>query len=455
MALRRTTKKKDPKARPEGARYRNLTMRGGTIYFERIADGRRWKLSTKTSDWNEAASTRDLYEQAKGIGSGVPFLPATESPTFAAFARRYLTEDVAHLASTTRRDRTLYLKPEGRIIGYLGDVRLPDVSPALLREWWGAEVIGRKGPQGKPLTVATGRCYLDAIAGVLAYAVDLGILAESPAMAFRQSLRRRARTQRGRADADPSRSARPIEDAAALARLVREARAEGPAAAAFVLLLLDGGLRVGEAIGLRWGCIAWGDGDADTGRHLMVDRSRPRGGDLGPTKSGRARRVACSRRLRDALAAMYETQDTPAADTLVLAGLDDRNFYHRGWRRICGRAGVGPRALKDLRDTYASWLLTSGVSIGYISRQLGHAGVAVTSRHYARWAGGEDYREPLALAPGEVPADLLARIQERVSHQTPTISGTAEDGVSANPRPLKENLEHETGFEPATLTLAT
>jgi len=76
--------------------------------------------------------------------------------------------------------------------------------------------------------------------------------------------------------------------------------------------------------------------------------------------------------------------------------------------------------MKDLRDTFASQLLTSGVSLGYVSKQLGHADVAVTARHYARWAGGDSYRAPMVVEAGEVPADLLARLaksqQSRTAH---------------------------------------
>ena len=68
------------------------------------------------------------------------------------------------------------------------------------------------------------------------------------------------------------------------------------------------------------------------------------------------------------------------------------------------------RAMKDLRDTYASQLLTAGVQLGYVSHQLGHADVATTSRHYARWCGGVEYRESIRPGRGELPADLLARI---------------------------------------------
>jgi integrase len=65
-----------------------------------------------------------------------------------------------------------------------------------------------------------------------------------------------------------------------------------------------------------------------------------------------------------------------------------------------------------LRDTFASQLLSAGVQLAYVSNQLGHADVAITARSYARWCGSE-YRPPLVLAEGEVPADLLARLGRR------------------------------------------
>jgi integrase len=68
----------------------------------------------------------------------------------------------------------------------------------------------------------------------------------------------------------------------------------------------------------------------------------------------------------------------------------------------------------DLAIAYvASQLLTAGVQLGYVSRQLGHSDVSVTARHYARWAGGDAYRRPLEVREDEVPADLLSRVSEK------------------------------------------
>ena len=86
-------------------------------------------------------------------------------------------------------------------------------------------------------------------------------------------------------------------------------------------------------------------------------------------------------------------------------------------RGVAGAAHArgSPQPEGSLRHV-PSQLLTAGVQLGWISRQLGHADVATTAQHYARWAGGDAYRLPLEIAPGEIPADLLARIEALESH---------------------------------------
>jgi hypothetical protein len=93
-----------------------------------------------------------------------------------------------------------------------------------------------------------------------------------------------------------------------------------------------------------------------------------------------------------------------------------------------------PRTPKDLRDTFASQILTAGVQLGYVSRQLGHADVSVTARHYARWAGGDAYRSPLEVAEDEVPADLLARLAAKSPQRGPSPKGRGAPGTSMIPR---------------------
>lgn len=150
------------------------------------------------------------------------------------------------------------------------------------------------------------------------------------------------------------------------------------------------------------------------------DDVQSRGVHLGTTKSGRERVVAMSRRLRSALLAFQLEQGRPTKGPI--APLDHANYRNRHFRALCRKVGVtlavkadGTTRLhtpKDLRDTFASQLLTTGIQLGYVSRQLGHSDVSVTARHYARWAEGDAYRKPLEVREDEVPADLLSRLKQ-------------------------------------------
>jgi integrase len=339
-------------------------------------------------------------------------------PTFAELADRYL-EWTNHLAPTTQNDRTTLLRsasperPEGALCAYFGRLPVDEIRKPLLLEWWHAEVEGRGRSQ------KTGRNYLDALSGVLALEVN-------PVDGFRAVLRRRNRTQKGRAQSDPTASICPIEKASEIDALIEESRRLGGAAHIVDLLCLDAGLRLGEATALSWEDCWFGRDASDTTRSLRIRASRSRGVHLGMTKSGRERTVAMSRRLRAALLAFQLEQGRP--DEGPVAAVDHANYRNRHFRKHCRAAGIGPgakpdgtsrpRTPKDLRDTFASQLLTAGVQLGYVSRQLGHADVSVTARHYARWAGGDAYRSPLEVRENEVPADLLARLA-RTSPQNP------------------------------------
>ena len=259
------------------------------------------------------------------------------------------------------------------------------------------------------------------------------------------------RNKRGRALADPSGRKRPLERPEEIDALVQAAAAEGAPELVLVLFGVDAGLRYGEMLGVRWGLISW----ASRSLHLDETSNRPRGWNPTEPKSGRMRDVALSRRLLAALSDLYEVRFHPSPDALILEGTDASNFRKRQWRRICERAGLGHRSIKDLRDTYASQLLMAGISIGYISRQLGHAGTQITSEHYAKWLS-EDYVEPMALEPGEVPADLLARLSFRQLRQSASTGmDRNENAFALSERRRYGILERETGVEPATLSLGS
>jgi integrase len=411
------------RSKPKGKKYRNLYARGGVIYVQLRHKGRRYRYSAQTADWAQAAAVRDEIERKIRRGG---FVAEERAPRFDEFVVRYLEEDTDHLAPTTRGDRKRELREGGPIGSYLGSYRLDAIDEATLREWWTVAVV-QAGRATK-----TGRNLLDCVSGVLRYAVELRLIDSNPVDGFRRVLAHKARTQKGRAAAQ--REPRPIEDPADIDRLLaaadeerseeqawRNGRPYSPQArreiGVYVLLMLDAGLRSGEALGLRWRSVLWGESEDDERRALVIEESRPRGGESGLTKTGRARRVALSFRLRDALFELYRER-RPAGEEHVLQS-PEKTLY-RSFDRVRRRANIGPVHRHGLRHTFASQLLTVGVQPGYLARQIGD-NLTTFVRYYAKWCGGDEYIEPLRPEPGEVPADLLARLQKR-PHSAPTVA---------------------------------
>ena len=119
------------------------------------------------------------------------------------------------------------------------------------------------------------------------------------------------------------------------------------------------------------------------------------------------------RRLRAALEHLFTERRPKSVDDRLCGDMEGAQFLKGAWQQIVARADLPGRVPKDLRDTFASWLLSCGIPLKYISLQLGHSTSAVTESNYARWIPGEGgfYVEPVRLAAGsEVPADLLTRL---------------------------------------------
>jgi len=419
--------------RPKGRRYRNLIAipRGGRaiIYYQRRvrrADGsvKTYRRSTGTEDWQLAAKVRDAFAEQEGLAWLAPrqALTSGEPPSFADAAADLLARGPRGLSACTWEDRERVLGTEGPLVAAFGSIRLDQLSKADLHRWWMDFIEGQR-------SLKTGLFYLDHLGALLRFAERVYPsyeLSRSPLRAFRADVQKDQRTKRGRAAQENHvRPFRPEEVAHLLevtAAGYRDPYAQGPSARnpallqrrrtcgrevhVVTVLLLDAGLRLGEALALRWQDIDLGD------RRIYVCQALARGKHLGKPKSGRERGVDLSHRLA-ALLREWQLASADRADRVV--ELDPAN-YRRAFRRACDCAELGHRKPKDLRDTYASLLVTAGVQLGYVSQQLGHANIAVTARHYAKWVPGDGhgyrvrYRDPIALSASELPPDLLSRI---------------------------------------------
>jgi integrase len=393
------------------AKVERKTGPRGTSYWLVVHQrGRRQSKSygkdRQAADAAARAINRKMREGAFGLTA------KSSGPLLASFTERYLAQRIGYLSTREQRARKARLKAGGVILSTLGDRPLDAISGAVLLEWYEQEI------QAKGRSRQTGAHYVNTLASVFRYAKALRHVRENPVDELRELLSDESRTKRGRA-AQGSK-ANPIEDPEALSRLLEAAQADSWRTTGLVVLtLLDSGIRLGELRGLTWGQVVWG-GEQGEGRHLLIDQQIP-SGCLTPetTKSGYVRKVQLSRRLRSALLEAWIAQGQPGPDALVFLNpngstpFDGDNFRRRQWADLCAikRVGVGARKLKDLRDSYASHLLSAGITLAYVSKQLGHQSMQLTERHYACWIpDGDEYRAPLELEPGEVPADLLARL---------------------------------------------
>jgi integrase len=125
----------------------------------------------------------------------------------------------------------------------------------------------------------------------------------------------------------------------------------------FFLAIEQSGLRVGEALGLRWG-----DVDA-AGSRLRLPRSA--------TKHDRARWVNLPGWLMDAIEATCPIEDR-VPDRKVFQGVTADSAY-RVMARACRDAGVPHYSPHDLRHRRATIWHASGVPARELAERLGHA----------------------------------------------------------------------------------
>lgn len=143
------------------------------------------------------------------------------------------------------------------------------------------------------------------------------------------------------------------------------------------------GLRQSEASGLTVDRVDF------LRRTLRVDRQLHRGQGLvlvPPKTASSARTVPLAGIVVDALAAHLAAHPA-GADGLILAGPDgdpvDANRFGHQWRRAVKTAGVPGLRYHDLRHTFASTLLSRGVSVKAVADWLGHASPTITLSTYA------------------------------------------------------------------------
>lgn len=256
------------------------------------------------------------------------------------------------------------------ILPHLGALRLGELTPQRLQAWL-AQLGQTEARSGGKLSARTITYAMAVLRAALQDAVRLGVLDQTPFKRVRA----------------PRPSPRLVESftLADVRRLdeVAVGRRLGP----LFSFLWQSGLRIGEALALRWS-----DVDLE-GQSLRVSRSVAEVSGrlvLGTPKTAAGlREIALTAQTVDLLRRQRER--------LVEEGLDPRGLVFpsrrgtmlsrrnvtRTWAGVRKAAGLPTYGLHALRHTNASLQLQAGVGMREIAAHLGHESPALTARVYA------------------------------------------------------------------------
>ena len=144
------------------------------------------------------------------------------------------------------------------------------------------------------------------------------------------------------------------------------------------------GLRPSEAIALKWS-------DIDFKKRIVRVVQALVEGEIGDTKTVASVRDVDLTDYALSILASQKKHSFLKGDTVFLnpetgkAWSSPEKLRRNNWNPCLKKLGILHRSPYNCRHSYASWMLTDGIPIGYVSKQLGHASIATTLAHYAKW----------------------------------------------------------------------
>jgi integrase len=314
------------------------------------------------------------------------------NPTFAAYANRWLVEDAALRVrpETLARYRQLVAL---HLIPQFGKRRLSQIAPedigVWVRDWLDEGPLFQTRQRDARIAqereaAKAGRNPRQITFGNSAQTVTHGINVASAI--FRSAIAQRCALSNPFASTPrPSipHSERPWLTVPDLERLFRQLQPEW---LPFYALLAGTGLRYSEAAALRWGDLDWDR------RRLSITKRVARDGSEDAPKTRRSKRgVPVPATVMAQLRQHYLRSPFKAKRNYVFCtergtALSDSNMRQRILAPALKAAGLPNVGHHCFRHSYISNALAAGTPIGYVSRIVGHASIAITMDRYGHIA---------------------------------------------------------------------
>jgi len=301
-----------------------------------------------------------------------------EIPTFKQYADNWIKITVpATCRPSTAKDYQDILRIH--VLPVFGDSKVTDITRAKIKNF-----LYGKINEGKARS--TVNHYKAVITGVLNEFIDAGIILANPA----HRLGKIGKAKDGKEAINPLTRNE-------LDKLLHTARIDFSRHYPLFLLLARTGLRIGEALALKWDDIDF------NARSINIERTFSKG-RVGAPKSGRSRSVDMSRQLTDTLWKLKEqrvvipiNKDSGWVFTNDKGGLiDSDNWRRRIFNEVLKKAGLRKIRIHDMRHTYATLRLSKGDNVVDVANQLGDNQKVVLDI-YSHWMPGKKKDEVDAL----------------------------------------------------------
>ncbi len=155
----------------------------------------------------------------------------------------------------------------------------------------------------------------------------------------------------------------------------------------FIKLILNTGIRPGEAIALEWGDINYDR------RTIDISKTLSRAVENDPKTKNSNREIDMLKKAKEALQDQYLlTKDQQK----IFMSMFHKPFFSSDiiaklFKEMLIEIGIPTRPLYNLRHTFASQAITKGVNILWVSRMLGHKDVNITLQVYAKFIVEDDH----------------------------------------------------------------
>ncbi|CAA9339514.1 MAG: Phage integrase, site-specific tyrosine recombinase [uncultured Chloroflexia bacterium] len=333
-------------------------------YF--TSDGKRRYVSARTK-----TECREKLRQAMS-DADQGFVFDAGSQTVGEYMTRWL-EDFAKADLAPRTYHNYKLQLREHIVPAFGTMKLSKLDTPNIQSMYAAKLRGGL----KPSSVK----YIHAVLHRgLAKAVDLRLIPRNPAASANPPKARQEEIEPLGSDE---------------ARKFLEA-ARGEKFEPLYILCLTCGLRMGEALGLKWSDLDLEAGTLRVNRQLQ--RMREGGGlvfsepknasrrtiDL-PQKTLEALRVHRKNQLEEKSGVRSYQDSGLVFATCKGTPLDAQNIVNRHFKPLLNLAGLPSLRWHDLRHTCATLLLGRGVHPKLVQHLLGHASISMTLDRYSHW----------------------------------------------------------------------